>query len=59
MYFTILWSKEKEDDCYLQLEKVVHSYLEHENKDPSYLEVVKTGSQLFRARKTLWQLLGI
>ena len=25
---------------------------------PSYLEVEKTGSQLFRASQTLWQLFG-
>ena len=37
MYFTTLWSKEKEDDCYFKVEKLVDSYLEHE----------KHGSQLF------------
>ena len=44
MYITTLWSKEKEDDCYFKTEKLIHSYLEHEKKDPSYLEVGKTGS---------------
>ena len=37
LYFTTLWSKQKEDNCYFKSEKLVHSYLEYE----------KNGSQLF------------
>ena len=54
MQFTTVRSKEKDYDIYLKLEKLVHSQQEHENMFPSYLEVAKTGSQLFRA----WQLFG-
>ena len=49
MQFTSVRSKEKDYDIYLKSEKLVHSQQEHETKFPSYLEVEKTGSQLFRA----------
>ena len=49
MQFTTVRSKEKEYDIYLKSEKLVHSQQEHEKMFPSYLEVEKTGSQLFRA----------
>ena len=49
MKFTTVRSKEKDYDIYLKSEKLVHCNQEHEKKFPSYLEVVKTGSQLFRA----------
>ena len=31
MQYTTVWSKEKDYDIYLKLEKLVHSQLEHEN----------------------------
>ena len=37
LYFTTLLSKQKEDNCYFKSEKSVHSYLECEKMDPSYL----------------------
>ena len=49
MWFTTVRSKEKDYDIYLKSEKLVHSQQEHEKMFPSYLEVEKTGSQLFRA----------
>ena len=49
MQFTTVWSKEKDYDIYLKLEKLVHSQQEHEKNVSQYLEVGKTGSQLFRA----------
>ena len=49
MQFTTVRSKEKDYDIYLKSEKLVHSQQEHEKMFPSYLEVEKTGSQLFRA----------
>ena len=49
MQFTTVRSKEKDYDIYLKSEKLVHSQQEHEKMFPSYLEVGKTGSQLFRA----------
>ena len=49
MYFTTVRSKEKDYDIYLKSEKLVQSKQEHEKMIPSYLEVEKTGSQLFRA----------
>ena len=58
MQFTTVRSKEKDYHIYLRSEKLVHSQQEHEKMCPSYLEVEKTGSQLFRARETLLQLLG-
>ena len=48
MLFTTVRSKEKDYDIYLKSEKQVHSQQEHEKMFPSYLEVQKTGSQLFR-----------
>ena len=47
--FTTVKSKEKDYDIYLKSEKLVHSQQEHEKMFPSYLDVEKTGSQLFRA----------
>ena len=47
--FTTVRSKKKDYDIYLKSEKLVHSLQEHEKKIPCYLEVEKTGSQLFRA----------
>ena len=48
MQFTTVRSKEKDYDNYLKSEKLVHCQQEHEKMFPSYLEVGKTGSQLFR-----------
>ena len=56
MQFTTVRSKVKDYDIYLKSEKLVHSQQEHEKMFPSYLEVQKTGSQLFRALQTLLQL---
>ena len=47
MQFTIVRSKEKDFDIYLKSEKLLHSQQEQEKMFPSYLEVEKTGSQLF------------
>ena len=47
MQFTIVRSKEKDFDIYLKSEKLLHSQQEQEKNFPSYLEVEKTGSQLF------------
>ena len=58
MQFTTVRIKEKDYDIYLKSEKLVHSQQEHEKNVPSYLDVIKTGSQLFRACKTLLQLFG-
>ena len=49
MQFTTVRSKVKDYDIYLKLEKLVTSQQEHEKMFPSYLEVEKSGSQLFRA----------
>ena len=49
MQFTTVRSKENDYDIYLKSEKLVHSQQEHEKMFPSYLEVEKTGSYLFRA----------
>ena len=49
MQFTTVRSKEKDYDIYLKSEKLVHSTQEHEKMFLSYLEVQKTGSQLFRS----------
>ena len=48
MQFTTVRSKEKDYDIYLKSEKLVHSNQEHEKMFSIYLEVQKTGSQLFR-----------
>ena len=48
MQFTTVRSKEKDYDIYLKSEKLVYSQKEHEKMFPRYLEVEKTGSQLFR-----------
>ena len=48
MQFTTVRSKEKDYDIYLKSEKLVHSQQENEKNFPSYLEIEKTGSQLFR-----------
>ena len=49
MQFTTVRSKEKDYDIYLKSEKLVHIQQEHEKMFPSYLQVGKNGSQLFRA----------
>ena len=49
MQFRTVRSKEKVYDIYLKSEKLVHSNQEHEKMFPSYFEMEKTGSQLFRA----------
>ena len=49
MQFTIVTSKEKDYDIYLKSKKLVHASRSTKNMFPSYLEVEKTGSQLFRA----------
>ena len=49
MQFTTDRSKEKDYDIYLKSEKLVHIQQEHEKYVPSYLQVGKNGSQLFRA----------
>ena len=49
MQFTTVRSKEKDYDIYLKSEKLVHSQQEHEKMFPSYLQLGKNGSQLFRA----------
>ena len=49
MQFTTVRSKEKDYDIYLKTEKLVHSHRSTKQMFPSYLEVKKTGSQLFRA----------
>ena len=41
--------QEKDYDIYLKSEKLVHSQKSTKKMFPSYLEVEKTGSQLFRA----------
>ena len=46
--FTTVRSKEKDYDIYLKSEKLVHNQQENEKMFPSYLELGKTGSQLFR-----------
>ena len=48
MQLTTVSRKEKDYDIYLKSEKLVNSNQEHEKNFPSYLEVQKTGSQLFR-----------
>ena len=58
MYVKTVRSKEKDYDIYLKSEKLVHSQQEHEKNVPCYMKVGKTGSQLFRALKTLLQLFG-
>ena len=49
MQFTTVRIKEKDYDIYLKSEKLVHCHQKHEKMFPSYLEVGKTCSQLFRA----------
>ena len=56
MQFTTVRIKEKDYDIFLKSEKLVHSNQEHEKMFPSYLEVQKTGSYLFRVGQTLLQL---
>ena len=58
MQFTTVRSKEKDYDIYLKSEKLLHSQQDHKKMFPSYLEVHKTGSQLFRALQSLLQLFG-
>ena len=47
MQFTSVRSKQKDYDIYLKSEKLVNSQWEYKKMFPSYLEVEKTGSQLF------------
>ena len=49
MQLTSFRSKEKDYNIYLKPENLVPSQQEHEKMFPSYLEVGKTGSLLFRA----------
>ena len=56
MQFTTVRSKEKDNDIYLKSEKLVHIQQQQEKMFPSYLQVGKNGSQLFRSRQTLLQL---
>ena len=49
MQFTTVRSKEKDYDIYLESENLFHNQQEHEKNVSQYLEVEKTGSQLFRA----------
>ena len=48
MQFTTVRIKEKDYDIYLKSEKVVHSNQKNKKIFACYLEVQKTGSQLFR-----------
>ena len=49
MHFTTVMSKKKDYDIYLKSEKQVLRQQEYEKMFPSYLELGKTGSLLFRA----------
>ena len=48
MQFTTVRSKEKDYDIYLKSEKLVTAIKSTKKMFPNYLEVEKTGSQLFR-----------
>ena len=48
MQFTTVRSKEKDYDIYLKSEKLFTASRSTKKMFPSYLEVEKTGSQLFR-----------
>ena len=48
MQFTTVRSKEKDYEIYLKSEKLVLASRSRKKMFPSYLEVEKTGSQLFR-----------
>ena len=56
MKFISVRSRVKDYDIYLKSEKMVHSNQKHEKFFRSNLELEKSGSQLFRACKTLLQL---
>ena len=58
MEFTTVRSKEKDYDIYLKSENWFKACMSTKKMFPSYLEVEKTGSQLFRAWQTLLQLFG-
>ena len=58
MQFTTVKSKEKDYDIYLKSENWFTTSRSTEKMFPSYLEVEKTGSQLFRASQALLQLFG-
>ena len=58
MEFTTVRSKEKDNDIYLKSENWFRASRTTKKMCPSYLEVGKTCSQLFRARQTLLQLFG-
>ena len=49
MQFTTVWSKEKDYDIYLKSDNWFTASRSTKKMFPSYLEVEKTGSQLFRA----------
>ena len=49
MEFTTVMSKEKDYDIYLKSENWFKACMSTKKMFPSYLEVEKTGSQLFRA----------
>ena len=49
MQFTTVRSKEKDYDIYLKSKKIFHIKQDHKKMFPSFLEVEKTGSYLFRA----------
>ena len=58
MQFTTVRSKEKDYDIYLKSENWFTASRSTKKMIHSYLEVEKTGCQLFRARQTLLQLFG-
>ena len=58
MQFTTVRSKEKDYYIYLKSENWFTASRSTKKMFPSYLEVEKTGSQLFRAGQTLLQLFG-
>ena len=58
MQFTTVRSKEKDYDIYLKYKNWFTACMSTKKMFPSYLEVEKTGSQLFRACQTLLQLFG-
>ena len=58
MQFTTVRSKEKDYEIYLKSENQFRASRSTKKMFPSYLEVGKTGSQLFLAWQTLLQLFG-
>ena len=51
MYFTTLWSKEREDDCFFKSDKSFAVIWRDKKVDSCYLEPQICISQLFGARK--------